>query len=89
MGKKARELCEKIKSIYPEIGHCGIEVNLKFDKNKNAWVVKLDKEETHLSTHLETEDADECMEGKECVHLGVQIYQFIKNIEKAKNVERV
>ena len=82
MEKKAEELCEKIRSIYPEIGRCEIDVNLEFDKNKNAWVVKLDKEGRYLTTHLEIKDADECMEGKECVHLGVQINQFIKNIEK-------
>lgn len=82
MEKKAAELCDKIKSIYPEIGRCGIDVDLEFDKEKNAWVVKLDKEGKHLSTHLETKDADECMEGKQCVYLGVQINQFVENIKK-------
>jgi len=80
MEKKAGELCEKITSIYPEVGRCGIDVNLEFDKNKKAWVVTLDKEGKHLTTHLETKDADGCVEGKECVHLGIQINQFIKNI---------
>ncbi len=83
MEEKARELCEKIKSIYPEVGRCGIDVNLEFDNNKNAWVVKLDKEGKHLTTHLETKDADGCMKGKECVHLGIQINQFVQNIKKA------
>ena len=36
-----RELCEKIRSIYPEIGECGIDVAVDYDEAKKAWIVDL------------------------------------------------
>ncbi|MBW1670714.1 MAG: hypothetical protein JRJ43_03275 [Deltaproteobacteria bacterium] len=76
------ELCDKIKSIYPDIGECGIDVNVEYDETKKAWVVDLKKDEHELKTHLELQEADECMEGKQCVSLGMQIGQLRTNIEK-------
>jgi hypothetical protein len=76
------ELCDKIKSIYPDIGECGIDVNVEYDETKKAWVVDLKKDEHELKTHLELQEADECMEGKQCVSLGMQIGQLKTNIEK-------
>jgi hypothetical protein len=77
-----KELCEKIKSIYPDIGECGIDVNVEYVETKKAWVVDLKKGEHELKTHLEPSEADECMEGKQCVSLGLQIGQLRANIEK-------
>ena len=79
MHDKAK-LCEKIRSIYPDIGSCGIDVDVDFSKEKEAWVVNLKKGEHELETYLEPQDADKCMEGKECVHLGLQVEQLKKNI---------
>ena len=31
-----KELCEKIKSIYPDIGECGIDVDVANDETKKA-----------------------------------------------------
>lgn len=76
------ELCDKIKSIYPDIGECGIDVKVEYDETKKAWVVDLKKDEHELKTHLELQEADECMEGKQCVSLGVQIGELRTNIEK-------
>lgn len=77
-----KELCEKITSIYPEVGACGIDIDVDFNKEKGAWVVDLKKEKHHLQTHLEIDEADQCMLGKKCVSLGVQIAQLIENIKK-------
>ncbi|MFH1625350.1 MAG: hypothetical protein ABID54_09385 [Pseudomonadota bacterium] len=78
-----KELCDRIRSIYPEVGECGIDVNVDFDKAKNAWIVDLKKGEHQLITHLEPQDANTCMEGKQCVSLGAQIAQLVENIKKA------
>lgn len=78
--KKA--LCEKIRELYPDIGACGIDVNVEYDKEKKAWVVDLKKEKHELKTFLEDEDADLCMGGKQCVSLGIEIAQLRANIEK-------
>ena len=75
------ELCEKIKSIYPEIGECGIDVDLEWNEEKKAWVVDLKKDKHELTTHLEPEDADGCIKGDKCVSLGLQIAQLKATIE--------
>ncbi|MDW7773587.1 MAG: hypothetical protein SCH71_11935 [Desulfobulbaceae bacterium] len=75
------ELCRKIRELYPEIGECGIDVDVKHDELKKVWVVDLKKEGHELQHHLEYPDADACMEGKQCVSLGLEIAQLRKNIE--------
>jgi hypothetical protein len=72
-----KELCDKIRSIYPEIGRCGINLTVNYDQEKKAWAVELKRDERRLLTYLEPQDADACMEGKQCVHLGLQISQLI------------
>jgi hypothetical protein len=79
-----KELCEKIKSIYPDIGECGIDVDVDYSEEKKAWVVELKHGEHALSTHLEPEDADACMEGQECVYLGTQVAQLAANVKRQR-----
>ena len=76
------ELCEKIKTVFPEIGACGINLMVDYDENNKAWVVDLKKDNHELKTFLEEAEAQECMEGKQCVSLGLQIGQLRKNIEQ-------
>ena len=76
------ELCKKIRSIYPEIGECGIEVKVNFDDAEDAYVVDLEKGEHHLKTFLEHKDADACMDGRQCVNLGVDIGQLKDRINQ-------
>lgn len=78
--KKA--LCEKITSIYPDIGQCGINIDVDYSEEKKAWVVDLKKEKHHLQTHLEADEAEQCMSGKQCVSLGIQVSQLVENIKK-------
>ena len=76
------QLCEKIKGIYPDIGQCGIDVDVEYDQGKKAWIVDLKKDKHELKTHLEPQEANECMEGKQLVPLGLQIAQLKVNIER-------
>ena len=76
------ELCQKIITLYPDIGECGIDVNVEFDKDQNTWVVDLKKNKYELKTFLEEGDAAKCMEGKQCVSLGIEIAQLRSNIER-------
>jgi steroid delta-isomerase-like uncharacterized protein len=78
-----KELCDRIRSLYPEIGQCGIEVNVEFDEGKKIWAVDLKKDPHHLKTYLEPVDANTCMEGKQCVNLGIQIAQLVANIKNS------
>jgi hypothetical protein len=82
MAHDNNELCQKIRSIYPEIGECNIGVKVDFDAEKDAYVVDLKQGEHELKTYLDHEDADACMDGKQCVHLGVDIAQLKDRINK-------
>lgn len=75
------ELCKKITHLYPEVGVCGIDIDVDFDESKKVWIVDLKKENHELKHHLEISDAEQCMEGKQCVSLGLEIAQLMKNVE--------
>ena len=70
------ELCKKIIELYPDIGECGIDVKVEFDEDQNTWVVDLKKDRHELKTFLEQGDAENCMAGKQCVSLGIEIAQL-------------
>ncbi len=74
------ELCEKIRKLYPDIGECGIDLNVDYDEEQQAWVVYLKKDHLELKTFLEDGDAELCMLDKQCVSLGIEIAQLRDNI---------
>ncbi len=76
------QICEKIKSIYPDVGECDIDIQVDFDNHNNAWSVVLKKDNQVLKTFLEPGDADICMENRQCIGLGWQIYQLKDNIKE-------
>ncbi len=71
-----KELCSKITEVFPDIGQCGINLGVDYDDEKKAYVVNMEKGSKKIKTHLEPEDADMCMDGKQCIGLGMQIAQF-------------
>ncbi len=70
------ELCEKIRNIYPDIGQCEIDLNVEYDEDQKSWVVYLKKGDRVVKHFLQEEDLDKCMEGKQCVSLGIEISQI-------------
>lgn len=75
-------LRDKILEMYPEIGQHGLSVGLEFDEGTDTYIVTFRRDGHLLTTHIERKDADECMNGRLCVFLGVQIGQFVKNFEE-------
>jgi hypothetical protein len=76
-----KQLCEKITKLYPEVGICGVNINVAFNKPADSWVVHLEKGTHSLDHFLNLMDADRCMEGKQCVALGLEIAQLRNNVE--------
>ncbi len=76
-----KKLCEKLTELYPDLGSCGIDVDVSYDQEKKSWTIALKKGEQKLRHYLDVPDADSCMEGKQCVSLGLEIAQLKKNIE--------
>jgi hypothetical protein len=72
-------LKDKVLEMYPELERKGIAVNLTFDADKDAYILTMHKDQHQLTTHLERQDADDCMKGIKCVSLGIQVEQFSKN----------
>ncbi len=81
MQTNREQLCHKITEIYPDIGHCGIDVDVTHDPKKEVWIVDLKKGPHELQHHLEYSDAQDCLTGKQCVSLALEISQLRKNIE--------
>jgi hypothetical protein len=82
MAHTIKELKGKIHEMYPDIDKFGVTSSLSFDKGKKAYVLELKKEEHHLATYIDKEDADKCLNNIECIHLGVQIGQFLDNFKR-------
>ena len=69
-------LCEKILSIYPDIGKCGMDIDVDYDEEKRSTVIYLCRGNKRVKHYLPDEDAEACMAGKQCVALGVEIAQL-------------
>lgn len=75
-------LCKKLMEIYPDIGQCAIDVNVFYNEDQKAWVVHLERDGKKLETYLEDEEINACMDGKQCVSLGVHVSELSQNIKK-------
>lgn len=84
MGFTIVGLKDKLMEMYPEMNEHGISLMVDFSKEKKAYVVKLKKDQHELSTHIEKKEAEECMDGLKCIHLDIQVRQFIENFERDK-----
>lgn len=76
------DLCKQIRMIYPDIGACGIDVVADYDGKQNRWTITLRKDDKELKTFLEPGDAENCMMGKQCLSLSIEINQLIDSIER-------
>lgn len=81
MEHQAPELKSKLLEMYPDIQKHGLDMDLEFHADEDYWIIKLEKGHHKLHTHLEKKDADACLDGVQCVYLGVQIGQFLTNFE--------
>lgn len=76
------QLCEKIVEIYPDIGQCGIDVEVEYDDEQKRWVVGLEKGHHRVKTFLEDGDAELCLMGKQCVSLSIEVNQLKDTAER-------
>lgn len=63
MGEKKYEndvLCGKIKEVFPDIGECGIDMDVDYDDEQKTYIVNLKKGHKNVKTRLETDDVDTC-----------------------------
>jgi len=81
MGYTVVALKDRILEMYPDIGRHGISMSVIFNEEIDSYDIKLKKDLHELTAHLDRKDADECMNGEKCVHLGIKIGEFLKNFK--------
>ena len=79
MQVNAEELKQKVLSLFPEIEQYSLNMDLKYDADQEAWLLTVSKGQETLATHLEEQDVEACISGKECYHVAVQLGRFIRN----------
>ena len=75
-------LKDMIFELHPELVQHALKLSVTFDESKNAYVLKFSRGGRELNTYLNKQDADECIEGKKCIYLGVQIGEFLADFEE-------
>ncbi len=81
MGYTVVGLKEKLLKFHPEIAQKGLNLLVAFDTEQNRFRLKLSKGDQEFETFLDKKDADDCMDGKKCVNLAVQMTQFLAEFE--------
>lgn len=76
------EICQKIRKIFPHIGKCGVELCVNYDEENKRWLVRLTRDGRELKTYLEPGDAELCIDGKQCLSLGIEITQLKDSIDR-------
>ena len=82
MGYTQVALEEKIYELYPELQKHNIKLSLEFDEEKNAWLIKFEKDGVKRYAILDKKDADACMDGYVCIYLGVLLDQYVNELKK-------
>ena len=81
MGYTQVALEDKLLELYPELEEHKIGLNLSFDEERNAWVVRFRRDGHSRYAFLDKQDADNCMDGQQCIYLGVLVEQYIRDLE--------
>ncbi len=81
MGYTMLGLKNRIEELHPEIIQQGIVLNVSFSQEKSAYMLKFTKGRDDLVTYLDPKDADDCMDGRKCVNLSIQLTQFLADFE--------
>ena len=70
------DVCKKIHTLFPDVGECGKDINVKYESGKKAWTIDLVKGNNRFKTHIDPEDVDKCLIGGKCFGLGFMVSQL-------------
>lgn len=76
------EICRKITAILPRMGECGVDLTVVYDDENARWCISLRREGKELKTFLEPGDAELCIDGTQCLSLGLEITQLKDNMDQ-------
>ena len=81
------ELCKIVSEHYPDVGQCCIEAETAYDKDDRYWVVHLKRGNQSIKHFLPPKDAEFCMQGKQCLNLGIEMNQYHCEIGRVLRME--
>jgi len=71
-----QQVCERITSLYPDMGNCGDNLEVRWDRENQAWAVDFELDGQKIKHYLENDDAAACIIEGKCVGLGIEFGQF-------------
>lgn len=77
MNVDATTLSSKIKEMFPELDEFGVVIEVKEDPAIKSWDIRLSKDKHVMSACLDSQDAENCLAGKECTAFCSEIGQFV------------
>ena len=81
MNQPVSSIIAKIREFHPEIAQNNIDLMVTWDEAGKRYALKLSKSGETVGSYLDQKDADECLAGKKCVNLAVQVTQLIAELE--------
>jgi hypothetical protein len=82
MGYSLEELQQKLLEHHADIVKHGVTLSVSFDRDQVGYVVELAKSGKKAETFISKKDADECMQGIECYHMGIEIGNFLREFQE-------
>ncbi len=81
MNQPISNVIAKIREFHPEIDQNNIDLIVSWDEAGKRYALKLSKSGAAVGSYLDQKDADECLGGKKCLNLAVQVTQLIAELE--------
>lgn len=81
MNQPINSVIAKIREFHPEIDQNNIDLSVSWDAAGKRYALKLSKSGETVGSYLDQKDADECLAGKKCLNLAVQVTQLIAELE--------
>ena len=81
MTQQISRVIAKIREYHPEIERNNIELSVSWDEAGKRYALKLTKSGEAVGSYLDPKDADDCLAGKRCANLAVQVTQLLAELE--------
>jgi hypothetical protein len=81
MAYSLEELKAKLLERHSDLAKLGVTLEVSYDRDRDSYVVQLSKGGRQAETLISRKDADECMQGIECYHLGIEVFNFMQEFK--------
>jgi hypothetical protein len=81
MNQHISRVIAKIREYHPEIERSSVELSVSWDEAGKRYALKLSKFGEAVGAYLDQKDADDCLAGKKCANLAVQVTQLLAELE--------